>query len=181
VTPDPLNGVGWPQPAAGNALVWPVMVMTVLLYAPALFIWRKNSRGLQVRTPTLNQNPLDLTSALVFGVLLTGILLLGEFLGNWLGNAGIYALAATSGIADVDAITLSLTRMSNDSLAMNAAVIGIVIAAATNNLVKSGMAGFIGNRRMGQLVGVPMLLSLLFTGGGRYFSVDYWLGRAARA
>jgi uncharacterized membrane protein (DUF4010 family) len=50
--------------------------------------------------------------------------------------------------------------MSNDSLAMSTAVIGIVIAAATNNLVKSGMAGIIGNRHTGLLVGVPMVLSL---------------------
>ena len=76
------------------------------------------------------------------------------------GPAGIYFLAATSGIADVDAITLSLTRMSNNSLAMGTAVIGIVIAAATNNLVKSALAGFVGNRQIGLLVGGPMVLSL---------------------
>ena len=142
------------------SLIWPVLVMTALLYGPALFIWRKNDRELQVSQPTLNQNPLDLTSALVFGALLTAILLMGEFLGNWLGDAGIYFLAATSGIADVDAITLSLTRMSNNSLAMGTAVIGIVIAAATNNLVKSALAGFVGNRQIGLLVGGPMALSL---------------------
>jgi uncharacterized membrane protein (DUF4010 family) len=142
------------------SLIWPVVVMTALLYGPALLIWRRNNRHTQVSQPTLNQNPLDLTSALVFGVLLTAILLLGEFLGNWLGDAGIYVLAATSGIADVDAITLSLTRMSNNNLAMSTAVIGIVIAAATNNLVKSALASFIGNRQTGLLVGVPMVLSL---------------------
>ena len=142
------------------SLIWPVLVMTALLYGPALFIWRKNDRELQVSQPTLNQNPLDLTSALVFGALLTAILLMGEFLGNWLGDAGIYFLAATSGIADVDAITLSLTRMSNNSLAMGTAVIGIVIAAATNNLVKSALAGFVGNRQIGLLVGGPMVFSL---------------------
>ena len=142
------------------SLFWPVIVMTALLYVPAFFIWRKNDRELHISQPTLNQNPLDLTSALVFGALLTGILLLAEFLGNWLGDAGIYVLAATSGIADVDAITLSLTRMSNNSLAMSTAVIGIVIAAATNNLVKSALAGFVGNRQIGLLVGIPMVLSL---------------------
>ncbi len=142
------------------SLIWPVLVMTALLYGPALVIWRKNDRELQVSQPTLNQNPLDLSSALVFGALLTAILLMVEFLGNWLGDAGIYFLAATSGIADVDAITLSLTRMSNNSLAMGTAVIGIVIAAATNNLVKSALAGFVGNRQIGLLVGGPMVLSL---------------------
>ncbi len=142
-------------------LIWPVVIMTGLLYGPALLIWRRNSEKLKVSQPTLNQNPLDLTSALVFGLLLTAILLLGEFLKNWLGDAGIYLLAASSGVADVDAITLSLTRMSNDSLAMGTAVVGIVLAAAVNNLVKSGMAWGIGNRRMGLLVGGPMVVSLV--------------------
>lgn len=142
-------------------LIWPVVIMTALLYGPALFIWRRNAEKLKVSQPTLNQNPLDLTSALVFGLLLTAILLLGEFLKNWLGDAGIYLLAASSGVADVDAITLSLTRMSNDSLAMGTAVVGIVLAAAVNNLVKSGMAWGIGNRRLGLLVAGPMVVSLM--------------------
>lgn len=142
-------------------LIWPVLIMTALLYGPALFIWRRNAEKLKVSQPTLNQNPLDLTSALVFGLLLTAILLLGEFLKNWLGDAGIYLLAASSGVADVDAITLSLTRMSNDSLAMGTAVVGIVLAAAVNNLVKSGMAWGIGNRRLGLLVAGPMVISLV--------------------
>lgn len=143
------------------SLVWPVVTMTALLYGPALLIWRRHSQQLAVSQPPLNQNPLDLTSALVFGLLLTAILLLGEFMTNWLGNSGIYMLAASSGIADVDAITLSLTRMSNNGLDTNVAVIGIVIAAATNNLVKSGMAWAIGNRQTGLYVGIPMLLSLV--------------------
>lgn len=148
------------NPGLLPTLVGPVLVMTVLLYLPAIVIWRSNTHSSEVSQPTLNQNPLDLTSALVFGVLLTVILLLAEFLRNWLGNAGIYALAATSGIADVDAITLSLTRMSTDTLAMTTAVIGIVLAAASNNLVKSAMAWVIGNRKIGLLVGGPMVLSL---------------------
>ncbi|AOY88322.1 hypothetical protein BKP64_09180 [Marinobacter salinus] len=142
------------------SLIWPVLTMTALLYGPAFFIWRRHSEQLHVSQPALSQNPLDLTSALVFGLLLTAILLLGEFLKSWLGDAGIYMLAASSGVADVDAITLSLTRMSNNSLAMNTAVIGIVIAAATNNLVKSGMAWSLGNRQTGLLVAGPMVLSL---------------------
>jgi uncharacterized membrane protein (DUF4010 family) len=142
------------------SLIWPVAVMTMLLYGPALLIWTRHSRQFQVSQPSLSQNPLDLSSALVFGLLLTAILVLGEFLKNSFGDAGIYALAATSGVADVDAITLSLTRMSNDGLGMNTAVLGIVIAAAVNNLVKSGMAWTIGNRRTGLLVAGPMVLSL---------------------
>ncbi|HLV76739.1 MAG TPA: MgtC/SapB family protein [Marinobacter sp.] len=142
------------------SLLWPVITMSLLLYVPALVIWQRGAGRLSISQPTMNQNPLDLASALMFGVLLTGILLLGEFLKNAFGDTGIYVLAATSGVADVDAITLSLTRMSNDSLAMPTAVIGIVIAAAVNNLVKSGIAWSIGGRQTGILVAAPMILSL---------------------
>jgi len=142
------------------SLIWPVVVMTILLYVPAIVIWQRNSGANQVSQPTPGQNPLDLKSALVFGVLLTVVLLLGDFLENWLGDTGIYVLAATSGIADVDAITLSLSRLSNTGLSMDTAVMGIVIAATANNLVKSGMAWVIGNPKTGLYVAAPMLLSL---------------------
>lgn len=142
-------------------LIWPVVVMSALLYVPALIIWKRHEDNLHVSQPALSQNPLDLKSAVAFGILLTIILVLGEVLRVWLGNLGIYMLAVTSGIADVDAITLSLTRMSQDAIPMTTAVIAIVIAAATNNLVKAGIAGGVGSRQLGLLVGVPMAVSLL--------------------
>ncbi len=142
------------------SLIWPVTIMTALLYLPALWIWRKHAVSADISQPPLNQNPLDLSSALIFGALLVGILLLGEFLTQALGDTGIYLLAASSGIADIDAITLSLTRMTQTSLDMNTAVLAIVLAASVNNMVKTGMTWVIGNRRMGMLVGLPMLASL---------------------
>ncbi len=141
-------------------LMLPVIVMTVLLYVPAILIWMRNRDGLEINRPELTQNPLDLKSALMFGALLTAILVLAEVLKNWLGDTGVYVLAATSGIADVDAITLSLTRMSQTSLTPATAVIGIIIAAASNNLVKAAMAGVIGSRALGMRVAVPMVISL---------------------
>ncbi|MEQ9546250.1 MAG: MgtC/SapB family protein [Marinobacter sp.] len=142
-------------------LLWPVLVMSALLYVPALLIWKRHENRLDVPQPELTQNPLDLKSAFLFGLLLTIILVLGVYLQNWLGDAGILFLAATSGIADVDAITLSLTRMSLESISMQTAVIGIVIAAAVNNLVKAVMSASIGGKEMGLMVGAPMVLSLL--------------------
>lgn len=142
-------------------LLWPVVVMALTLFVPALVIWRMHRDGLTVAQPSLTKNPLDLKSALVFGMLLTIILVLGEWLRAWLGDAGIYVLAATSGVADVDAITLSLTRMSQTSIDAQTAVIGIVLAASVNNIVKAGIALSIGTRALGLRVITPMLLSLV--------------------
>ena len=141
-------------------LALPIIVMTLLLYGPALIIWRRHVQKPSISQPSLNQNPLDLSAALIFGLLLVAILLLAEFLKSTFGDMGIYLLAATSGIADIDAITLSLTRMTNNSLMMETAVIGIVLAAAVNNLVKTGITWVIGKHQAGLLVGIPMLISL---------------------
>jgi uncharacterized membrane protein (DUF4010 family) len=144
------------------ASLWlPVTVMSLLLFAPALIIWRGNRATLQQSQPMEAQNPLDLTTALTFGLLLTAILLLGELLRNWAGEGGVVVLAAASGVADVDAITLSLTRMSQDGLSSQTAVLGIVVAATVNNLVKACMAGVIGRRALGLKVAGPMVLSMI--------------------
>lgn len=148
------------SPGLLPALALPIMLMSLSLYLPALWLWRCHRRDGAVQSPTLAQNPLDLRMALLFGALLAVIMLLGEWLGDALGDTGIYLLATTSGIADVDAITLSLTRMSLGSIAPTTAVIGVILAASTNNLIKAGLAGIFGTRQTAWRVGMPMLASL---------------------
>ncbi|WP_322520944.1 MgtC/SapB family protein [Guyparkeria halophila] len=148
------------HPPMFTGLLLPVLVMSLLIYVPAFFMWRRARRGSDIEQPELKQNPLDLTSALLFGLLLTIIMLAGEWLQGWLGDAGIYLLAASSGVADVDAINLSLTRMAEESITVQTAVVGIIIASAANNLVKTGMAVVIGTRTLGLWVAGPMIVSL---------------------
>ena len=136
----------------------PAAVMALLVYLPALLYWRSQTHK---KTDTISplKNPLELKSALSFGVLLVLVLLLGKALQSWFGEAGVLVLAAASGVADVDAITLSLARMSQDDLALHVAAMGIVIAAAINSLTKGGMATVIGGRDIGLWVGLPLLAS----------------------
>ncbi|NBB93189.1 MAG: DUF4010 domain-containing protein [Gammaproteobacteria bacterium] len=104
----------------------------------------------------LIRNPMELKSALLFGGLLALIMLLGKALSEWAGDAGLWALAAASGLADVDAITLSLARMSEQDISLQVATVGIVIAAGANSLVKGGMALSIGGRPLGFRVLLPL-------------------------
>ena len=147
------------SPSLLSSLIAPVLVMTFALYLPALLIWRTHKVE-SINSPELKQNPLDLSSAVSFGLLLGGIMLLAAWLQDLMGDQGLYLLAAASGIADVDAITLSLTRMTSGGLDPHTATLAIVVAAAVNSLVKSTMAVVIGSRALGLRVAVPMLLSL---------------------
>jgi uncharacterized membrane protein (DUF4010 family) len=158
------------NPALFKPLLVPAAVMALLAYLPALFYWRAQSHKKTDAASPL-KNPLELKTALSFGLLLALVMLLGKALQNWFGEAGVLALAAASGVADVDAITLSLARMSQDDLALQIAVTGIVTAAAINSLVKGGMATFIGGRDIGLRVGLPLLGSAI----GGLVSVWFWV------
>ncbi|MGD2055607.1 MAG: DUF4010 domain-containing protein, partial [Gammaproteobacteria bacterium] len=143
-------------------LIWPLLVpalvMALLIYGPALFYWWSLRRRKSDATTPFS-NPLEIKAALSFGALLALVMLLGKALQAWLGDAGVLMLATASGVADVDAITLSLARMSQDELAIRVAVMGILIAAAVNSLVKGGMASVIGGKQVGLRVAAPLLVS----------------------
>jgi uncharacterized membrane protein (DUF4010 family) len=141
-------------------LALPTLVMALVTYGSA--VWLLRDRG-QPGEPEalLPRNPLELSSAFAFGALLALVMLLGKALTEWFGDAGVYVLAAASGVADVDAINLSLSKMTADGLALRVATIGIVLAAAVNSLVKSGMAIAIGGTPLGRRVAVPLIVASL--------------------
>ena len=141
-------------------LLAPALIMALLVYAPALFYWWSMRRS-EAGTAARLSNPLEIKTAVSFGALLAVVMLLGRALQAWLGEAGVLMLATASGVADVDAITLSLARMSQDELAIRVAVTGIVIAGAVNSLVKGGLATVIGGGHVGSRVGVPLLASAI--------------------
>ncbi len=142
-------------------LLIPAAVMAVVVYGAALFFILRMRQGSQPAGETPMSNPLELKSAISFGALLAAVMLFGEALKKWFGDAGILALSAVSGVADVDAITLSLARMSQEDLAVQLTVLGIVVAAAMNSVIKGGMTLVIGGKALGLRAGLP-----LFGGAG---------------
>ena len=68
------------------------------------------------------------------------------------GDYGLTALAAVAGIADVDAITLSLARQSREGIALDAAVLGLGVAVAVNTIAKAAMTFAFGAPKAGWIV-----------------------------
>ncbi len=118
------------------------------------------------------RNPLNLRAALQFGALLAVLSLLSRAVQEWAGAAGLYALAALSGIADVDAITLSV--LSGDGASRGdgqVAGIAIAIAAGVNTVVKAVLSFTIGGTRLGIDVAIGHGLALLAGAAGLAFYV----------
>lgn len=146
------------NPQLLKPLLLPIIVMAVLIYVPALLYWHQQP-GIEAKNTAMLKNPLELKFALFFASLLALVLLLGRALRDWFGEAGVLVLAGVSGIADADAATLSLARMSSIDLDVKIATTGIVLAAAVNSLAKATMATMIGGREVGLRVALPLLAS----------------------
>ncbi len=148
------------QPELLPIMAWPLGLMTAVAYACAWLLWRSSTTS--GHSPSLQlKNPFDLLVALQFGGLLALVMLLAQALKYWFGNAGIYLLAAFSGISDVDAITMSLARMSPEQLSLTVAASGIFIAAIVNTLVKAGLVIGLCGGLMGRRIGVCFALTIL--------------------
>lgn len=140
-------------------LLWPAFaVMTVMTLLPVLWYWRGASQDATVEHQYL-PNPLDIRAALLFGTLLGIIMFLAKALEAAFGAAGVLALAAVSGLADVDAISLSLSRMAEHSLPVPVAVRGLVLAVAVNGLVKALLSVFANGARLSWRVALPLLVA----------------------
>lgn len=156
------------NPALFPSLLVPSIVMASIIYVTALvYWWRTHNNGQEPHVPL--HNPLDLKTALQFGLLLAVILLLGQALQTWAGDAGIIVLSIASGVADVDAITLSLSRLSLGDLSLTTATLGIVLAVTVNSLVKAGIAFVIGRQAIGLRVSIPLIGSAIAG-----LAVAYW-------
>ncbi|MFO7803155.1 MAG: DUF4010 domain-containing protein, partial [Desulfovermiculus sp.] len=107
------------------------------------------------------KNPLQLGMALQFGLLLAVILLLSEAMKEWFGNQGVYILSVVSGLMDVDAITLSLSRSAHTGLDAEVAVTGIVLACAANTIFKGLIFAMIAGFRKNMHLPLVMLAAMV--------------------
>ena len=148
------------NPALFQILIPPLLLMGFFTYLMAYLFW-KNTKEFQEGEEIKLENPFQLAMAVKFGAFLVSILLLSKLLQSYYGDLGTYVLAATSGLADVDPITLSMSQLSKEGLALNVAAQAILIAVAVNSAVKSIIAFVIGDRALGLRVGLTLAVSVI--------------------
>ncbi len=88
------------------------------------------------------------------------VMLAGKGLETEVGEAGLMLLAAASGITDVDAIALTLAELAQDSVRLNLAATGVLVAASVNSAVKAIMARVIGGADFGRRTTLGLALSI---------------------
>ncbi|WP_417682868.1 MgtC/SapB family protein [Pseudidiomarina aquimaris] len=130
-----------------RSLFWPLTAMMLVTYVGVFYLIRRARQGAKAVHIGID-NPFDIVTALKFAALLVVILILAHYAHEYFDALGIYAVAAISGLTDVDAITLSLAKMSGNGLSNTVAVPAILLAASVNTAVKVGLVATLGHPNM---------------------------------
>ena len=146
------------QPSLAPAMTAPLAVMAAV--AGAALLWRRPGRDDSPNDAARTlANPFELRTALQFGVLLAGVMLLSHYGRAHIGDEGVYLVAAIAALSDVDAITLALARAAGGDLDAEVAQRAIVLSAAVNTLTKGVIAAAIGGPRMWRSTALPLALA----------------------
>jgi uncharacterized membrane protein (DUF4010 family) len=150
-------------PRSFAALAPPLAVMLGVAVAVSAAFWFVG-RGEDPELPEPS-NPAELKAAIAFGVLYAVVLLAVAFARDRFGTAGLYTVAVISGLTDVDAITLSTSRLVNGGrLDAGTGWRAILIAALSNLVFKAGIVAALGSRRL--LGRIAVLFGAALAGGG---------------
>jgi uncharacterized membrane protein (DUF4010 family) len=119
------------------------------LFAGWIWSRKPDASSEAVRREFEPENPLELRAALLFAVLFLAMLVATHFTVVYLGRAGVYALAAIMGVTDVDPFIMGMTQATPTLTPLVLASASILIAAASNNVVKGIYAYAMADRKTG--------------------------------
>ncbi len=138
-----------------------------LCYAGFLHLKNKRKHAVQVTHFT---NPFELLPSIKFGVVFALVLFIANAAQKYFGSDALFASSFITGLAEMDAITLSILEMAKQtSISANAAVKAIAIAGLANTLGKCLLASLLGDSNLRKrilpataAIGIPTLGLLLF-------------------
>lgn len=133
-----------------NARLLPLLVPPLLAaatvatgFALVSAYWRKSDNGGDEKAVEFH-NPFDFWSVVGFAILLAVIILLGRALGEGAGATGAILGAIALGLADVDAVTVSMARLAPSPLSEASATFAILAAVTSNTLSKLVIGASVG-------------------------------------
>ncbi|MBT4375953.1 MgtC/SapB family protein [archaeon] len=144
-------------------LFLPMISMSIAGFLVAFIFFKRKRKVHKAKEIPLTQ-PFAIKPALKFALLFVLILFVSKIAQMLFGSTGIYVTSILSGLADVDAITLSMSALSKSGAVSNfVATTAIILAAASNTLVKAGIAYFLGDKKFGKII-IGVFLFILVVG-----------------
>jgi uncharacterized membrane protein (DUF4010 family) len=145
----------------------PASAGAIALVAASGFLILRDRERKEPRATLRLTNPFDIGNALMLAILIGVVMVLAKLASSTASAKGLFVLGVLSGIADVDAITLSMARLAGATVPSPSAADVILIAVGVNTIAKAVMAAIVGGRSIGTAVGIPSLAAVVLLGLAR--------------
>lgn len=127
----------------------PVLLCGVAFGVAATWITLRRKLGAADSFVPDFSNPSKLTAALGFGALYATVLVASAWLSDRLGSTGLYGFALVSGLGDVDAIVLSVLKLSGAGrIGGSETVTAIALATMVNLAIKLPLMLWLGSAQL---------------------------------
>jgi uncharacterized membrane protein (DUF4010 family) len=149
------------NPALLVLLAAPLLCATVVAggYA-AIAVHGRDRRSDNSRAAGQFRNPFNFWSVVGFALFLGVVILAGRALAQGFGAAATALGALAMGLADVDALTVSLARLAPQTLSIDGATYAILAGVTSNTLSKIAIGGAIGRGRFAVKIAAVSLACL---------------------
>jgi len=155
------------------ALALPLGAMLAVGLLASWIFYRRSARGPEADSDLELSNPVELSSAVKFGVFFAVVLVASKAATTWFGTGAIYLTGVLAGSTDVDAITLSMANLaSTGTIGAQVAVTTILLGVASNTVVKAGMALVLGGAAFGGRIALAFGAALV---AGALGLLSVWL------
>lgn len=125
----------------------PLAVSSLILFASASIAWFSDNK-MTAEVPD-QENPAEIKTAIVFGLLYALVILGSAFAKDFFGVRGLYGVATLAGLTDVDAITLSTSQLINAGQLSQSDGWKLILTATLSNLFfKSVIVALLAHRNL---------------------------------
>lgn len=152
-----------------NELFFTIFLVFLAAIGITLFLFFTKGKTEITSTEIPKGKPLDLIGALVFGLIYMVILLVVSYANENLGERGILISSGVAGLSDIDAITISVSKLAGIKLDFSIASTAVLIGTISNTLVKMGIGIWAGSNTLRKdlylgygVIFISALLALFF-------------------
>ncbi|MBI2581819.1 MgtC/SapB family protein [Candidatus Woesearchaeota archaeon] len=124
-------------------LLFPMIILMLVTGTFSYLMWKKVKN---VNEKIELKSPFTLKPAIKFAAIFAIVLAFLKLAETHLSSQGVYLVSFLSGLADADAITLSLAQIAGKSISYETARNGIITGVLANIALKGGLTLFLGEK-----------------------------------
>jgi uncharacterized membrane protein (DUF4010 family) len=137
-----------------NDLYLPLGLILIAAVGVSYFFYKKQESRSAVREEVPLGSPLNLRDALFFGIIYTAILLVVNYANSHFGTKGIFISSGIAALTDIDAITISMSKLGGSNIPALRAQNAILLATLCNTIVKMAISFWFGGPSLKRYISI---------------------------